>query len=133
MFRDNIPCVTLCTWEMEADLYDDDIMSGIIPVLFAEKPEEADEALSRIPPTLRKDLEALQKPFFIPESITKEQAALIIKKPKLGDSDPVWKNRNLDRLFEAPPSNKDMSGETLFISLKYSAFIHFFQLILPIV
>jgi len=110
MCSDNTPAVTLCSWDLEAEYLDDDYLTGTVPVLFAEDPVAAETAVRNNPDQLKKDLERLQKMFFLPESVDKLQAIKIIKKPRLGDSSYDWKEANLERLFEAPTVTRKKTG-----------------------
>lgn len=102
MFRDNVPTITLGQWELEAEYFEDEFLSGIVPVLFADVPEVAVAAALADKPSLKKDLERLNRVFFIPESVGLGVAGQIVRKPRLGDAEYAFKTRNLDRLFEVP-------------------------------
>jgi len=108
--RDNVPCVLLCSWDIESEYLDEEVLSGVIPVLFAEDPKTAEQAIRDNQGVLKKDIEGLQRPFFMPEHIQLEDAAKVIKKPRYGDVEYSWKMKNLDRLFEAPPSSTTTKG-----------------------
>jgi len=101
-----VPCVLLSQWELEADYFAQDFMSGIIPVLFAEDPKAAELAILADEYTAMKDLDRINRSFFIPESIDLEAAFKVVKKPRLGDAEYLFKTENLDRLFEQPPPRK---------------------------
>lgn len=73
-----------------------------MPTLFADDPTAMENVLRAEPDNLRKDIERLNRAFFIPESVHLDEADAIVRKPRLGDVDFIFKNRNLDRLFEAP-------------------------------
>jgi hypothetical protein len=100
VFRDNIPCICLGQWDLSADYFEDEMLSGMIPVLFAENPSEAEKGLLKDLISARKDLDRINKVFFIPESVDLETALKIVKKPRLGEAEYVFKERNLDRLFQ---------------------------------
>ena len=99
LHRDNIPVLSLGVWEIHADYLDKEMLSGILPVLFAENPAAVEDCFRRDPITLRKDIEALQKQFFVPEEVTLTDALKVIKKPRSGDALFTWKMENLERLF----------------------------------
>jgi hypothetical protein len=105
MPRDNVPCVLLSQWDLEAEYFDKDFMSGVMPVLFAEDPKAAELAILADEYTAVKDLDRVNRSFFIPESIDLEAAIQVVRKPRLGEADYLFKMENLDRLFE-PPSQK---------------------------
>jgi len=91
--------MSLGVWEIHADNLDKEMLSGILPVLFAENPAAVEDCFRRDPITLRKDIEALQKQFFVPEEVTLTDALKVIKKPRSGDALFTWKMENLERLF----------------------------------
>jgi hypothetical protein len=80
-----VPTLILNSWDVAADLLDDDFLDGIMPVLFAEDTGRAEEGLAANLDTTRKDLERLAKVYFVPETLNLEQAEAVVKKPRLGD------------------------------------------------
>jgi len=48
----------------------------------------------------------INRSFFIPENIDLQTAFKVVKTPRLGDADYLFKVENLDRLFEQPPRRK---------------------------
>jgi hypothetical protein len=71
-----------------------------MPVLFAEDSRKAEAGILANIATARKDLDRINRIFFVPESVELEAAHAIVKKPRLGDVHYAFKARNLDRLFE---------------------------------
>ena len=114
-----MPCVLLSQWELEADYFAQDFMSGIIPVLFAEDPKAAELAILADEYTAMKDLDRINRSFFIPESIDLEAAFKVVKKPRLGDAEYLFKTENLDRLFEQPPPRKGIYLMSSISKIKY--------------
>ena len=100
--RDNIPTIVLAQWDVQTDYLEDEFLSSVLPVFFADEPEKATAAALADLPSLKKDVERLQRVFFIPEAVQLEEARNIVKKPRLGEADFVYKSRNLDRLFDSP-------------------------------
>ena len=98
--RDNTPTVVLAEWELKADYFEDDFLSGVSPILFANDPKAAEDAIRANQETAKKDLDRLNRCFFVPECIELEAALKLVKKARLGDVDYVFKRQNLDRLFE---------------------------------
>jgi hypothetical protein len=43
--RDNIPTITLGEWPLEAEYIEDDVLSGIKPILFADDPKVSEAAI----------------------------------------------------------------------------------------
>jgi hypothetical protein len=75
-------------------------MSGVMPVLFAIDPRAAEAGIKANPETAMKDLDKLNRIFFIPESVELTAALKIVKRARLGDVDFVFKRKNLDRNFD---------------------------------
>ncbi len=107
--RDNTPTVVLGEWELHADYFEDDFLSGVSPVLFANDPQASEAAIKANPEIAKKDLDRLNRCFFVPESVELEAALKIVKKARLGDVDYIFKRKNLDRLFEPVSFNRGKS------------------------
>jgi hypothetical protein len=103
--------VVLAEWELKADYFEDDFLSGVSPVLFANDPKAAEEAIRANQETAKKDLDRLNRCFFVPECIELEAALKLVKKARLGDVDYVFKRQNLDRLFEPVSFTKGKFGK----------------------
>jgi hypothetical protein len=88
------------------------VLSGVKPILFAEDQKVSEAAILADPATALKDLDHLNRCFFIPETIKLEDAYAIIRKPRLGEAEFFFKNRNLERLqspmFFSPPRGKQI-------------------------
>jgi len=110
--------MVLYSWELEADYQDEEYISGLKPVLFAEDPSAAESALGLYPTAMKKDLEGLQKQFFIQEELELSEATAVVKKPRTGDALYIWKQQNLDRLFEAPVAST--TGKFILYTLFYT-------------
>ena len=104
--RDNTPTVVLGEWELQAEYFEDDFLSGVSPVLFANDPQASEAAIRANPEIAKKDLDRLNRCFFVPESVELDAALKIVKKARLGDVDYVFKCKNQDRLFEPVSFNK---------------------------
>ena len=78
----------------------------MMPVLFADDPDAAEAAFALNPNQLKKDIEKMQKAFFLPETLSKEEALGVIRKPRMGAASFDWKDANLERIFEAPPATR---------------------------
>jgi hypothetical protein len=104
--RDNTPTVVLGEWELQAEYFEDDFLSGVSPVLFANDPQASEAAIRANPEIAKKDLVRLNCCFSVPESVELDAALKIMKKARLGDVDYVFKRKNLDCLFEPVSFNK---------------------------
>jgi hypothetical protein len=65
-----------------------------MPVLFANDPKAAEEGMMDNIATARKDLDKINRAFFVPESLDIEEAAKVAKKPRLGDAEFLFKDWN---------------------------------------
>ena len=86
-----------------------------MPVLFARDPRAAEAGIKANPETAMKDLDKLNRIFFIPESVELDGALKIVKRARLGDVDFVFKRKNLERVFEPEPF---IQGRTQIIRFK---------------
>jgi hypothetical protein len=118
--------VVLGEWELHADYFEDDFLSGVSPILFANDPQASEAAIRANPEIAKKDLDRLNRCFFVPESVELDAALKIVKKARLGDVDYVFKRKNLDRLFEPVSFNR---GKTHLIQ-EYKYFYHSEHLVL---
>jgi hypothetical protein len=66
----------------------------VMPVLFANDPKAAEEGMMDNLATARRDLDKLNRAFFVPESLDIEEAAKVAKKPRLGDAEFLFKDWN---------------------------------------
>ncbi len=117
MCRDNTPSILLCEWEVESDYLEDDRITGVMPVLFANDPKAAEAGMMDNLATARKDLDKINRAFFVTESLDIEEAVKVAKKPRLGDAEFLFKDWNLERLFETSVPTSAYTGE--WCSLKY--------------
>ena len=99
LFRDNVPTIVLNQWEITADYLEDDLLDGVMPVLFADDVKAAEAAISEAPLTAKRDLERLAKMYFVPETLDLTQAEAVVRKPCLGEVIFWYKNLNLERPF----------------------------------
>ena len=59
-----MPTIVLNQWEITADYLEDDLLDGVMPVLFADDVKAAEAAISEAPLTAKRDLERLAKMFY---------------------------------------------------------------------
>ncbi len=114
MCRDNTPSILLCEWEVESDYLEDDRITGVMPVLFANDPKAAEAGMMDNLATARKDLDKINRAFFVPECLDYEEAAKVAKKPRLGDAEFLYKDWNLERLFETSVPTSAYTGKRWF-------------------
>jgi hypothetical protein len=99
-----VPVIVLCQWDLEADYLEEDYLSGLLPVLFANDAASAEKGMRENPASTMKDLDRINRVFFNPETVDLESALGIVRKPRAGEADFIFKNQNLERLFEVPPA-----------------------------
>ena len=100
MYRDNTPIVNLGVWPLDADYFDEDVLSGVLPTLYSDDPDKSEAAILADTDRARKDLECLNRNFLIPETVLLEEAIKVVKRPRAGDADFPFKSRNLERLYD---------------------------------
>jgi hypothetical protein len=81
-----------------------------MPVLFANDPKAAEEGMMDNIASARKDLDKINRAFFVPENLDMEEAAKVAKKPRLGDAEFLFKDWNLERLFETSVPTSAYTG-----------------------
>jgi hypothetical protein len=72
----------MCSWSLNATLFDGDEAAGPVPTFFSEEPEASIEALRENVHRVHADLQRLARIFFQPETIGLDEAYPIIKKPR---------------------------------------------------
>ena len=70
-----------------------------MPVLFANDTKKAAAGIMGNLATARKDLDRINRVFFVPEHVDLEAARMVVRKPRLGDVHHAFKAKNLDRLL----------------------------------
>jgi len=96
-------------WDLKTEMLDSDILSGLVPVLFSDSPAVSEAALKADQATARKDIEALNRAYFIPENVDLEEALKIVRKPRLG-CEYAFKSQNLERLFHPTQHFASLTG-----------------------
>lgn len=105
-----MPVVLLAMWDLEAEMLDSDFLSGVVPVLFSESPSASEAALRADQARAIKDIEALNRVYFIPEVIDLDEALKVVRKPRLGDCDYAFKSQNLERLLQPQHNYTSLTG-----------------------
>ena len=79
LFRDNIPTVCMHQTRLETTLFEDEMIVGMMPLLFAINPTIADTAMKVKPDLVRRDLIKLQKLIFAPENVAPAEALKVLQ------------------------------------------------------
>jgi hypothetical protein len=74
--------VNLAEWQLNVPMFDGDIAAGPIPTLFADEPELSRTALEAGAAKAHHDLQRIAHCFFMPETVSLEDAFQIVKKPR---------------------------------------------------
>jgi hypothetical protein len=74
--------VRVARWDLEATMYDGDIMAGPVVTLFTDDEEGARNSLGANPQRAHGDLQRIMRSFFMPELVTEKEAVALIKKPR---------------------------------------------------
>ncbi len=82
MRRDTTSTVLLQEWHLSTEVFDDDILDGPVPALFATDVEEATAALTANPGKAFKDIQRILGRFFVPENVPADTAMDFIANPR---------------------------------------------------
>ncbi len=69
-------------WQMDCSMFDGDLLSGPVPVLFSDKVEDTKQALVEDPIKVHADIMRIHKTFFLPEVVSMADMAGLLKKPR---------------------------------------------------
>jgi hypothetical protein len=69
-------------WPLEVNMFDNEILGGPVPKMFAEEPEVAKENMLKDPVKLHADIVRVNKNFFAPEHVDLQEANAVLKKPR---------------------------------------------------
>ena len=72
----------MSTWELGAVLFDGETTAGPVPTLFADNVEASKAALEAAPEKAHADYLKIARTFFMPETISMEDALSVVKKPR---------------------------------------------------
>ncbi len=89
-------------------MWNSDIISGLVPTLFADNPEAASEALHNHPGKAHGDVAKINKAFLIPEELELVEALAFLKKPREGAA--VFPYKSI-KYKESSTSNKRLRVE----------------------
>jgi len=81
-FSDNVPTVLLAEWNIEANMWDGEILAGPVPTFYAENAAEARAAFMADQIKGHADILKMERIFFMPEVIGLEEALALVKKPR---------------------------------------------------
>jgi len=77
-----VPSVLLWETELEAEMWDNETLGGLVPTLFADNTEAARTAFLENRAKAHSDLLKLMKGLYMPELISMTEAAAMVKKPR---------------------------------------------------
>ena len=72
----------MSTWDLGAVLFDGETTAGPVPTLFADNVEASKAALEAAPAKAHADYLKIARTFFMPETISMEDALSVVKKPR---------------------------------------------------
>jgi hypothetical protein len=81
-FRDNIPTVVLQKWPLQAILFDEQVLAGPVPLLFADDQDISRENMLADMGRLHVDINCINRAFFAPEYINLKDALALINAPR---------------------------------------------------
>jgi len=77
-----VPTMLLGSWQLDATMYDGEVMAGPVCTLCAEDNDVARNALKANLVKAHSDLQKIARAFFMPEYVDEDEAVRIAKKPR---------------------------------------------------
>ena len=77
-----MPAILLDAKSLSANLFEGDVMAGLIPTLFADDPATAEQAMLSDVSKLHWDINKICKLFMVMENIGLKDATSLLKKPR---------------------------------------------------
>jgi hypothetical protein len=74
--------IELACWQLGCALFDGDLAAGPIPTLFSEDPTSTLENIKKGCQKAHHDFQRAAKAFMMPELVSLEEAAQLLKKPR---------------------------------------------------
>ena len=65
-----------------ANLFEGDVLAGLVPTLFADDPNSAERAITSDAAKAHRDINKINKVFMVPENIGLKDAVSLLKKPR---------------------------------------------------
>ena len=81
-FSDNVPAILLDSRSLAANLFEGDVLAGLVPTLFADDPDAAERAITSDAAKAHWDINKINKVFMVPENIGLKDAVSLLKKPR---------------------------------------------------
>ena len=77
-----MPTVLVWESELQAEMWDNEILGGLVPTLFAEDIDTARTSFLADKKKAHADLLKMERLLFMPETISLEEAKAVVKKPR---------------------------------------------------
>ena len=81
-FSDNVPAILLDSRSLAANLFEGDVLAGLVPTLFADDPNAAEPAITSDAAKAHWDINKINKVFMVLENISLKEAVSLLKKPR---------------------------------------------------
>ena len=77
-----MPAILLDSRSLAANLFEGDVLAGLVPTLFADDPDAAEQAITTDAAKAHWDINKINKVFMVPENISLKDAVSLLKKPR---------------------------------------------------
>ena len=77
-----MPAILLESRSLAANLFEGDVLAGLVPTLFADDPDAAERAITSDTAKAHWDINKINKVFMVPENIGLKDAVSLLKKPR---------------------------------------------------
>ena len=77
-----MPAILLESRSLAANLFEGDVLAGLVPTLFADDPDAAERAITSDTAQAQWDINKINKVFMVPENIGLKDAVSLLKKPR---------------------------------------------------
>ena len=81
-FSDNVPTILLDSRSLAANLFEEDVLAGLVPTLFVDDPNTAERAITSDAAKAHWDINKINKVFMVLENISLKEAVSLLKKPR---------------------------------------------------
>ena len=77
-----MPAILLDTRSLAANMFEGNMLAGLVPTLFADDPTAAERAITSDAARAHWDINKINKVFMVPENISLKDAVNLLKKPR---------------------------------------------------
>jgi len=84
-----VPTIRINSWQLSSSRFDGEVIAGPVPTCFAEDIAASKTAIEANPAAAHRDINKIERVFFMAETVNLKDALVIIKKPRFAISHKV--------------------------------------------